>query len=219
MGNWWILGVTGDFRELKCSTLCDISSDLNTLSLTHTHTLTRLSAVALRVRAQQGEPNPAPGVGRLQWEGGESGKPWRRQKTRVLQRLQGALCARVHGVGTGQAASKQPPETEARVDRLAARRGLRVILPHLECASNPGLKRSSILTRKKLMSRLGSLGWDGTPPPPRSLGVSPRAWMMWEGGPVGPRGWGVPGGSQKEEEPEMTPCPAGLRQEVGLLPA
>lgn len=32
---------------------------------------------------------------------------------------------------------------------------------------------------------------------------------------MGPRRWGVPGGCQKEE---MRPCPAGLRQEEGLLP-
>lgn len=49
------------------------------------------------------------------------------------------------------------------MDRLAARPGLQVILPHLGCASNPGLKCSSILTRKKLMSRLGGQGRGGTP--------------------------------------------------------
>lgn len=54
------------------------------------------------------------------------------------------------------------------MDRLAARHGLRVILPRLGCASSPGLKFSSTLTRKKLMSRLGGQGRGGTPAPEAS---------------------------------------------------
>ena len=129
-----------------------------------------------------------------------SGWPWRRQKSHLLNSLRDALCAQVHGVGTGQAASEQPPETEGRVHRLATRCGLRVILPHLVRASNPGLKHSSILTRKKLTSRLGSRR-RGTSP--SEVSGSPRAWMMREGGPGGTQRWGVSeGGGARGDGPQ-----------------